>query len=263
MPTDWGNVFLSLWLAHLLADFPFQTERTILAKRRLLWSGFAKHAAVHLALGVICLIVFTTVSLLWWRAAGVLLLLTAIHIASDYTEYTLRPGRSDSTRALVIDQAWHALTVAAAAGLLAGIGASEIGHAFEQLQAARIRLLPALVIYIAVIFGGGYLVRNLTKPLLGGFDSSMAGHGETLKELRNAGMYIGWLERFLVLSALALHSPATIGLILTAKSIVRFPELKDVRFAEYFLIGTLLSISVALIGGLILVWLLYGTIAVN
>ena len=58
-------------------------------------------------------------------------------------------------------------------------------------------------------------------------------------------MVRGWLERFLVITALLLQSPATVGLILTAKSIARYPEFKSERFAEYFLIGTLLSISMA------------------
>lgn len=62
----------------------------------------------------------------------------------------------------------------------------------------------------------------------------------------------GWLERFLVLTALLLQSPATVELILTAKSIVQYPQLKSVRFAEYFLIGTLLSSSMGILGGLIL-----------
>jgi len=33
--------------------------------------------------------------------------------------------------------------------------------------------------------------------------------GETSNEMQNAGMYIGWLERFVVLTALVLQSPAT------------------------------------------------------
>ena len=49
-----------------------------------------------------------------------------------------------------------------------------------------------------------------------------------------------------------------VGLILTGKSIARFPEFKE-RFAEYFLIGTLLSISLAVLGGLVLAKLWYGT----
>jgi len=66
-----------------------------------------------------------------------------------------------------------------------------------------------------------------------------------------------------VRSALVFQAPATVGLILTAKSIVRFPELKDLRFAEYSLIGTLLSLSVALLGGMALVWILYGTLSLK
>ena len=60
-------------------------------------------------------------------------------------------------------------------------------------------------------------------------------------------MYIGWLERFLVVTAILVQSPSMVGLILTGKSIARFPELKE-RFAEYFLIGTLLSMGLAVLG---------------
>jgi hypothetical protein len=113
------------------------------------------------------------------------------------------------------------------------------------------------IVYAAVIFGGGYIIRALTRPL------GEAWHppGESARELRNAGMYIGWLERFVILTALLLRSPATAGLVLTAKAIARYPEFKQVRFAEYFLIGTLLSISAALIGGAVMFKLLYGAVA--
>ena len=120
--------------------------------------------------------------------------------------------------------------------------------------------LLLLVVYVGVIFGGGYVVRLLTKPLLkSGFHIA----GESTNEMENAGMYIGWLERFVVLTALVLQSPATVGLILTAKSIARYPELKSVRFAEYFLIGTLLSLSIGIVGGLILLKAFYGTVALT
>ena len=86
--------------------------------------------------------------------------------------------------------------------------------------------------------------------------------GETAEQVRNAGMYIGWLERFLVVTAILVQSPSMVGLILTGKSIARFPELKE-RFAEYFLIGTLLSIGLAVIGGLVLAKLWYGTVSLR
>jgi len=72
-------------------------------------------------------------------------------------------------------------------------------------------------------------------------------------------MYIGWLERFLVVTAILVQSPSMVGLIVTGKSIARFPKFKE-RFAEYYLIGTLLSIGLAVLGGLLLAKLWYGTI---
>jgi len=59
--------------------------------------------------------------------------------------------------------------------------------------------------------------------------------------LQNAGLYIGWLERFLVITASAAiardgrHDPD--GKIHRPVSGIKIPA-----FAEYYLIGTLLSI---------------------
>jgi hypothetical protein len=108
------------------------------------------------------------------------------------------------------------------------------------------RLGLVAIVYAVVIFLGGYIIRLLTRPLL---RNNPPPPGESSTQLRNAGMYIGWLERFVILTALLLRSPATAGLVLTAKAIARYPEFKQVRFAEYFLIGTLLSICAALVGG--------------
>jgi hypothetical protein len=54
-----------------------------------------------------------------------------------------------------------------------------------------------------------------------------------------------------------------VGLILTAKAITRYPEFKSARFAEYVLIGTLLSVSLAIMGAVILAWLFLGTARVS
>jgi len=48
-----------------------------------------------------------------------------------------------------------------------------------------------------------------------------------------------------------------IGYIFAAKSIARYPEMKEEsHFAEYYLIGTLTSIPIAFFGGLLLKYLL-------
>jgi hypothetical protein len=60
-----------------------------------------------------------------------------------------------------------------------------------------------------------------------------------------------------------LRSPATVGLIIAAKSIARYPEMKSQSFAEYFLIGTLFSIGLALVGGMLLLHYFYGTFLIE
>ncbi len=58
-----------------------------------------------------------------------------------------------------------------------------------------------------------------------------------------AGATIGALERFLITVFFVNNQYSLIGLILTAKSIARFSKLSDNKdFAEYYLMGTLLSV---------------------
>ena len=58
-----------------------------------------------------------------------------------------------------------------------------------------------------------------------------------------AGATIGSLERFLITAFFVNNQYSLIGLILTAKSIARFSKLSDDKnFAEYYLMGTLLSV---------------------
>jgi hypothetical protein len=68
--------------------------------------------------------------------------------------------------------------------------------------------------------------------------------------VKGAGAIIGFLERGLVLTFVLLNQYTAIGLILTAKSIARYKELDNRRFAEYFLIGTLSSMLFAILIGL-------------
>lgn len=75
--------------------------------------------------------------------------------------------------------------------------------------------------------------------------------------LDGAGSIIGILERLLVTSFVLFwpsYGAAAIGLIFSAKSIARFPEMgkeDGTRFAEYYLVGTLTSFAVAIGAGMI------------
>jgi hypothetical protein len=249
-------VFLAVYLAHLLTDFVFQSSRQVARKRQGATVAYAGHGAIHLACALVLL------AFVWPDALGngltyaVLVSLILIHLLVDHAKLTLVSSHrmADRLGAFTLDQAIHAGTVFVAALLIARLPMSKF---FEQLAAVRFdreKILWVLVVYVGIIWGGGYLLRYLTKPLI---KRGLPEIQEGLDELENAGLYIGWLERLLVLTAVLLGSPATVGLILTAKSIARYPEFKSFRFAEYFLIGTLLSISLGILGGIFLLRVLH------
>ncbi len=72
-----------------------------------------------------------------------------------------------------------------------------------------------------------------------------------------AGKYIGIFERIIIFTLVLTNQYAAISIVFGAKSIARFKELNSRNFAEYYLLGTFASITVALIVG-ILFKLLFG-----
>ena len=72
----------------------------------------------------------------------------------------------------------------------------------------------------------------------------------------NRGRIIGMLERVLLYSFVLQAQYGAIGFILAAKAFTRFKALDDRPFAEYVLIGTLLSACLALANGGMVRWLL-------
>ena len=69
------------------------------------------------------------------------------------------------------------------------------------------------------------------------------------KSLPNAGKLIGITERLLTLSLILLGQYESVGLIIAAKSILRFNATQK---NEYVLIGTLLSFGIATFTGIVI-----------
>lgn len=256
------DLFLALYLAHLLTDFVFQTARIICHKHHGEWRGYLTHGVTHYA-AVLVIVALADPRLLPTLNFQLLAVaLSLVHLLVDWAKVTLTKSRRipDNILTFVADQAIHLVTVMGAVFILVRPSLQTIVLWFDRIRSIQESILLVGVVYVLVIFGGGYFIRLLIGPLW----KEEEGQTKTKhEEVINAGLYIGWLERFLVLTALFLQSPATVGFILAAKSIARYPELKSVRFAEYFLIGTLLSIGIAIGGAIILLKALYGTVTLG
>jgi hypothetical protein len=248
----------ALLLAHLLGDFPLQLQWIACNKGRHLWPLIC-HGVTHYCLAWICLLLFAPLPVFTVSSQIAVVVYVAIHLLIDKLKHGIieRKPSLDNWKTFLSDQALHVLALLIVAAILTRSSVTALVQAMQLSPSAKTHLLEAATIYVAVVFGGGYLIRYLTK----GF--AVNDHTRASSKLKNAGLYVGWLERFLVITAIAIQSPVLVGLIMTGKSIARFPEFKEPRFAEYFLIGTLLSVSLAVLGGILLLQLMYGTVSLK
>ena len=87
------------------------------------------------------------------------------------------------------------------------------------------------------LFLGAFLIRIFTKPLADELGAEPSG-------LTNGGLYIGYLERALIMLLVLMGEPTGVGFLIAAKSILRFGEVKEIgqrKMSEYIIIGTFFS----------------------
>lgn len=107
--------------------------------------------------------------------------------------------------------------------------------------------------YIAVLAPTSILIKSFIE-FEKWIPSDAASQG-----LPNAGKWIGYLERILILTFIFTDNIEGIGFLLAAKSVLRFGELnkaKDIKITEYVLIGTFASFTIAILIGFGINWFL-------
>ncbi len=95
--------------------------------------------------------------------------------------------------------------------------------------------------YLIAIFGGALFVGLFLKSL------HLPKIKNSSEDLPGAGTLVGILERAIILTFGLLGEYGAISFVFVAKSMARFKQLENRQFAEYYLIGTLLSFFFALI----------------
>jgi hypothetical protein len=153
---------------------------------------------------------------------------------------------------LVIDQAAHIATIAALVLFLTNTNRIAAESYWVSLigQTLWSKSLLVLISIVSTVYVGGVLTGILVEPFpadLKGPDEQPA--VERRRGLENGGKRIGQLERALILLFVLSAQPASVGFLVTAKSVFRFGELKEGdgrKEAEYIIIGTMLSFVWAL-----------------
>jgi hypothetical protein len=223
---------VALLLAHVVADFVLQSDRMVREKRRvpmLLAHGAIVAATTWAALGL---------PLAVWPV----LVITITHLVADWVK--ARFGGA-GFRAFALDQAAHLSVIAAVAVAWPGTYAAglwpEAARIVPPLTGLPVGFAFAAGLIGAVLAGGhavGALMRGLKLPPDPADDPS----------LPQGGRLIGQLERLIILVLVLAGEIVGIGLLIAAKSILRFGEAQRSRqTAEYVIVGTLASFAWALV----------------
>lgn len=124
---------------------------------------------------------------------------------------------------------------------------------FDQVMFASPTVSMEEVVIAQIFIFGLLMVLNEANIVLryimrlAGLDTLGTKGEEVDQKEYNTGRIIGLLERIFVFLFVLLNQFAAIGFILAAKGVARFQDFKSRTFAEYVLIGTLLSALLAMV----------------
>ncbi len=239
-------IFLTLFIAHLIADFFLQRDAWIASKikHKIKSIGLFKHILVHLAFNAILLLILLDgLSVTYFMAlATIVLSHYAIDIWKTYQVFSIR--------AFLIDQFAHAIILLLISVWLSGVSYAQASAAIKDFLDIQVLAVFAAFIFLSKPLS--FIIYLSLAPYTKAFEKD-----ETQKGLTNAGELIGILERYLVLILILVGQYTGVGFLLAAKSVFRFGDMrqqKDRKLTEYIMLGTLLSITAALLVGLAVKW---------
>lgn len=244
-----NNLLLfSLLLAHVLGDFLLQPKAWIEGRAALHWrsKGLWLHVLIHVVLAFLFLIIGPAKPL--YIIIGLPLVIGISHLCID----VWKSYKGASLKFFILDQIAHILVLvllciwvdtSSRKGLMALL--IWLGNPITHLK---------LVFFLMATFPAGLVIAKLTEK----WRSQLPEH----ESLANAGMWIGVLERLLIMIFIVIGKFEAIGLLIAAKSLLRFADKDNAsgKRTEYILIGTLLSFSITVLLGLVLSRLLLAQI---
>ncbi len=254
------TVFTILLCVHLLGDFYFQTQRMADRKRE----KFPWTICHSFAYAVCSLLLFFL--LLPGMKLRYMLAFVLAHAFIDIVKYAacrflsgkrlFTDSAPNSRNVFLLDQAAHLLTILGIAFWMRTADCAELYRAgagvfFDAFGLSETELLGWAAALLFIHKPANILIANILSGYKPDRKDDPDG-GKTVREDRNAGRMIGTLERIIMVIFISIGQYSAVGLVLTAKSIARYDRIsKDQAFAEYYLLGTLLSTICAVIAALI------------
>ena len=228
-------LILKLLIAHVLGDFVLQPNKWVKDKEKKKFAS--KYLYIHTAIHALLLLIalgFQT-KYLW-----TIILISVSHLVIDGIKL-LKPIKS-SRILFLVDQLAHILVIMLTAKIW-----HVVDFNFKNLITEKNLLFVLALLLLTSV------TSIVLKVVFSVWNKEIEEVSKKDSSLKNAGKYIGILERLFVFAFVVLNQWQAIGFLLAAKSVFRFGDLtkaKDRKLTEYILVGTLLSFGIAIIIGL-------------
>jgi hypothetical protein len=218
---------LKLILAHLIADFFLQPKAWVKAKRQNVFTKWQLyiHALIH---GLLSFIFVAE----WWFLPWALAI-TVSHLLVDAAKSGLQKQFTEH-QWFFADQAAHLAFIFLFWYL---IKHPAISFAWINSYKVWLTATALFLLTLPASISISHLMKRWTAEIE---DDSV----------KKSGKYIGIIERLLMFVFILYNQWAAIGLLITAKSVLRFGDLKNEKeriMTEYIILGTLLSLLCAVV----------------
>jgi len=232
-------MLLMKWIcAHLIGDYLLQSAAMVRHKKRLKEKSWMLQA--HCFFHGLLIYLFTA----QWNSFWIPVVVMVSHFIIDVWKL----NRPDKTSYFVVDQLLH-MAVLVLLYVFTQTGIDEFKNWFgywwnnEKMWAIGMG-------YMLLLWPLSFLIGYLTQRWRNDIGVQLE---RTAASLAEAGKWIGMFERILIFTFVITNQYAGVGLLIAAKSILRFNETKKEsgrKESEYILIGTLISFAFAIITGL-------------
>lgn len=240
------NLMILLLLGHVIGDFYMQSKKMSDNKEKK-FKWVMLHSIVYFIMMILVSIPVMSISVFIMDIT-----VSIMHMLIDVAKFVYvksRKKKIDEKWIFIIDQGSHivCLIIMAYITVKMNIRLNELSpfkDFFSVMNILEINIVKWVLALLTIHKPTNILIQKLTK------EYKPTQSEQLFKRDNNAGRFIGSIERIVMLILISLGQYSAIGFVLTAKSIARYDRIsKDKEFAEYYLLGTLISTMLVLICG--------------
>lgn len=239
-----------LLISHLIGDFFLQPVSLVKKKNNSIF-GLLLHTFIYSLLVIVVLVCFGYI----WEIIISILIVVISHFTIDFLRIKMvdkYKNNKFSFWCFIADQIIH-ISFLIIISFIIGSNYNSIGRVIIKLPCIQLfgdccnKIFDYILAFSIILVPSSVFIKHLFNYL---FNKKEICDDNNFD---NVGSLIGMLERILILLLGALGLYASIAIVLTAKSIARFKTIEqDQSFAEKYLVGTLVSLIIAVLSLLII-----------